>query len=71
MLIHRHGVGEPAVHDNGFVASMDLDFGHFKNDISHSLDPRAATSTFVYGDPAFPVYAPTFKVQVQSSLLVP
>ena len=36
-------VGEPAVHDNGFVASMDLDFGHFKDDISHSLDPRAAT----------------------------
>ena len=30
-------VGEPAVHDDGFVASMDLDFGHFKDDISHIL----------------------------------
>ena len=43
-------VGEPAVHDNGFVASTDLDFGHFKDDISHSLDPRAATVRCPVGD---------------------
>ena len=43
-------VGEPAVHDNGFVASTDLDFGHFKDDISHSLDLRAATGRCPVGD---------------------
>ena len=35
---------------NGFVASTNLDFSDFKNDINHSFDTRAATTRSPVGD---------------------
>ena len=40
----------PAVYHDGFVAGSNLDFSDFKDDVNHSLDPRAATVRGPVGD---------------------
>ena len=35
---------------NGFIASTNLDFSDFKNDINHSFDTTAATNRSPVGD---------------------
>ena len=38
------------MYHDGFVAGSNLDFGDFKDDVNHSLDPRAATVRGPVGD---------------------